>query len=70
MGIHAVPTIDDVATAAGVSRSTVSRVINHDPQVSDAACCAVTRAIEELAYTPDQAAQALARRRRGRSGIP
>ncbi|WP_306824289.1 LacI family DNA-binding transcriptional regulator [Microbacterium wangruii] len=57
------PTIEDVATAAHVSRSTVSRVINHDPRVSFAVWEAVTRAIQELAYIPDPSAQALARRR-------
>lgn len=57
------PTIEDVATAAGVSRSTVSRVINDDARVSDAARAAVCRAISELDYTPDRTAQSLARRR-------
>ena len=63
MNIETPPTINDVAAAAGVSRSTVSRVINQDPRVSDDARGAVTRAIRDLAYTPDRTAQMLARRR-------
>ena len=62
------PTINDVAAMAGVSRSTVSRVINADVRVSDEARVAVTRAIRDLAYQPNDTAQSLARTRRARSG--
>ncbi|WP_306815930.1 MULTISPECIES: LacI family DNA-binding transcriptional regulator [unclassified Microbacterium] len=58
------PTIDDVAATAGVSRSTVSRVINDDPRVSDDSRAAVGRAIRDLCYTPNGAARSLARTRR------
>ena len=61
--VRARPTIDEVAAAAGVSRSTVSRVINADPRVSDSAYRAVTCAMESLAYRPDPTAQSLARMR-------
>jgi len=57
------PTIDDVAQLAAVSRSTVSRVINDDARVSEATRHAVTEAIRLLEYSPDAAAQRLARRR-------
>ena len=50
-------TIEDVARAAGVSRQTVSRVINRQKSVSPAARDAVERAIAELGYTPNQAAR-------------
>jgi DNA-binding LacI/PurR family transcriptional regulator len=55
------PTIEDVARAAGVSRSTVSRVINGSSSVSPAALASVTSAITTLNYEPDPGAQALGR---------
>ena len=56
---HAV-TIEEVAAAAGVSRSTVSRVVNGSTAVSPEALQAVTRAISELNYVPNRAARSLA----------
>jgi DNA-binding LacI/PurR family transcriptional regulator len=56
-------TVEDVATRAGVSRATVSRVVNGNPRVSPEARLAVTRAIEELRYVPNPAARALMTRR-------
>src|SRR3954453_8049867 len=53
------PTIDDVARAAGVGIGTVSRVLNHSPFVSDALRARVLDAIERLGYRPSRAAQAL-----------
>lgn len=55
-------TIEEVAAAAGVSRSTVSRVVNGSASVSPAALDAVTRAIAELDYVPNRAARSLASR--------
>jgi len=52
-----------VAALAGVSRSTVSRVVNSSPKVTQDAIVAVTRAIEELGYVPNRAARSLASRR-------
>lgn len=51
------PTIIDVATAAGVSKSTVSRVIQKDPRVAEQTREAVQRAIAELGYVPAFSAQ-------------
>ncbi|MCR2783519.1 MULTISPECIES: LacI family DNA-binding transcriptional regulator [unclassified Microbacterium] len=62
------PTIDDVAAVAGVSRATVSRVINDHPSVSASARNAVALAIRALEYSPDTAAQSLARRPPARGG--
>ena len=49
-----------VARAAGVSHQTVSRVINGKPHVRPATRALVLATIEELGFTPNRAAQALA----------
>jgi DNA-binding LacI/PurR family transcriptional regulator len=59
---RAAATIEEVAAAAGVSRSTVSRVVNGSTAVSPAALEAVRRAIAELNYVPNRAARSLASR--------
>ncbi|MEV0092778.1 LacI family DNA-binding transcriptional regulator [Streptomyces sp. NPDC050738] len=59
------PTLDEVALRAGVSRGTVSRVINDREHVSKKARQAVKSAIEELGYVPSMAARSLASQRRG-----
>jgi LacI family transcriptional regulator len=56
------PTIEEVAARAGVSRSTVSRVVNGSTAVSPGALEAVRQAIAELNYVPNRAARSLARR--------
>ncbi|MFK0402377.1 LacI family DNA-binding transcriptional regulator [Microbacterium sp. NPDC090225] len=55
-------TIEEVAAAAGVSRSTVSRVVNGSTAVSPEALAAVHDAIERLNYVPNRAARSLASR--------
>ena len=57
------PTLEMVAAAAGVSRSTVSRVVNDSSKVTPEAFAAVTAAIERLGYVPNRAARILASRR-------
>ena len=57
------PTLKMVAAAAGVSKSTVSRVINDSPSVTPEAIAAVSAAIEQLGYTPNRAARTLVSRR-------
>lgn len=57
------PTLEAVAALAGVSRSTVSRVVNDSPRVTPDAIEAVNRAIEKLGYVPNRAARSLASRR-------
>ena len=64
-GDWSLPTLDDVARVAGVSRATVSRVVNGGQLVSTATCDAVNRAIAELGYRPNRAARALVTRRAG-----
>jgi len=53
------PNIRDVATAAGVSYQTVSRVLNDSPQVRPATRARVLEAVGRLGYRPNQAARAL-----------
>ena len=55
-------TLEAVAAAAGVSRSTVSRVVNGSTQVSPEVVAAVQAAIERLDYVPNRAARSLANR--------
>ena len=57
------PTLDTVAAEAGVSRATVSRVINGSPRVSPEVKVAVESAIALLGYVPNRAARSLAMRR-------
>ncbi len=54
------PTITDVATHAGVSPMTVSRVINGEGNVKDSTRKLVEEAILALRYAPSSAARALA----------
>ncbi|GAA3818768.1 LacI family DNA-binding transcriptional regulator [Sphaerisporangium flaviroseum] len=59
------PTIHDVAAAAGISRGTVSRVLNGDRYVSPAARTAIERAIAETGYVVNRNARNLVRQRSG-----
>jgi len=56
------PTIDDVAALAGVSRGTVSRVLNGGHDVSAAAMAAVEQAIRTSGYVVNQSARSLVTR--------
>jgi DNA-binding LacI/PurR family transcriptional regulator len=57
------PTLEVVAELAGVSRATVSRVVNGSSKVSSEVHAAVTKAISELGYVPNRAARTLVTRR-------
>lgn len=57
------PTLEDVARRAGVSKSTVSRVINGEPRVRAVVAERVRRTVDELGYVPNQAARSLVTRR-------
>ncbi len=52
--------LEKVARLSGVSRSTVSRVINHDPNVSQATREKVLQIIKQVNYHPNAAARSLA----------
>lgn len=62
-------TLDDVAKYAGVSRATVSRVVNNYPHVSERVRQQVRKAIEEMGYNPHMAARWLASNRTGNIGF-
>jgi LacI family transcriptional regulator len=52
--------IEEIARMAEVSRSTVSRVINNDPNVSDATREKVLQIVKQVDYRPNVAARGLA----------
>ena len=52
-------TIKDVAERCGVSVSTVSRVLNHHPDVSDSIRAKVMATVQELHYVPNNSARDL-----------
>ncbi len=58
-------TIRDVASYAGVSRQTVSRVINASEKVTSETRARVLAAIEQLGYQPNAVARSMARGRTG-----
>lgn len=57
------PTLDTVAAVAGVSRATVSRVVNNSAKVSPDVKELVDAAITQLGYVPNRTARSLAKRR-------
>jgi DNA-binding LacI/PurR family transcriptional regulator len=57
------PTLESVATRAGVSRATASRVVNGSPTVAPHIREAVLRAVADLGYVPNQAARSLVTQR-------
>ncbi|MFD7710955.1 LacI family DNA-binding transcriptional regulator [Streptomyces sp. NPDC059785] len=57
------PTLEAVAALAGVSRATVSRVVNGGDGVREPLVARVRQAVEELGYVPNQAARSLVTRR-------
>ncbi len=59
------PTLEAVAAHAGVSRATVSRVVNGTPGVRQELRERVKRSVEALGYVPNLAARSLVTRRTG-----
>jgi LacI family transcriptional regulator len=53
-------TIQDIARLAGVSKATVSRVLNHNPSVNTELSARVTRVIQEHNFVPNVTATGLA----------
>ncbi len=63
------PTMEDVKNLAGVSISTVSRVINNSKPVSPDKRDAVLKAIEKLGYKPNELARSLVKKKSNTIGI-
>ncbi len=61
--------IEEIAKQAGVSRSTVSRVINNDPNVSERTRQRVLEIVSSNNYVPNRAARKLAGGRTGVIGL-
>lgn len=62
-------TLEDIAKQAGVSRSTVSRVINNHPNVRSSVRKRVREVIQNTGYQPNAAARALASQRSWMLGL-
>lgn len=62
-------TLEKIARLSGVSRSTVSRVVNNHSSVKPEVRARVLRVIEETGYHPDPAARSLAGYRSGILGL-
>ncbi len=62
-------TINDVAKKAGVSKSTVSLVLNNRPNVSEDTKATILRVIKELNYRPLKAAQAITSKKTRNIGL-
>lgn len=56
-------TISDIARQAGVSKATVSLVMNGSPKVSSKTCERVRAVVQALQYQPNEEARKLAHRR-------
>jgi LacI family transcriptional regulator len=56
-------TINDIARLAGVSKKTVSRVLNHSPMIREDTRARVQAVIDRAGYTPDPQARGLAFRK-------
>ena len=63
------PSIKDVAKHAGVAISTVSKVLNHYPNISEETKKKVNQAIEELGFVPNSIAAALSSKQSGRIAL-
>jgi LacI family transcriptional regulator len=66
---HTPPTLEEIARIAGVSRSTVSRVINDAPNVRLEVRQRVWQVVEEMDYQPNAAARSLVSRRNQTLGV-
>ena len=65
MRTERLPTLDDVAVVAGVSRATVSRVVNNARNVDPDLHRTVMAAIAQVGYVPNRAARSLMTRKAG-----
>ncbi len=68
-GVKNLTTIKDVAKRAGVSRTTVSRVLNDNGYVSQEAREQVLKAVQEMGYIPSAHAKTMRTKRSGVIGV-
>ena len=61
--------IKDIAQAAGVSPSTVSRALHHHPRISEATATRIRRLAREMDYTPSLPARSLVTRHTATIGL-
>jgi LacI family transcriptional regulator len=62
-------TISDIARKAGVSKTTVSRVLNHRPDVDEETRKKILKIIEEFNYSPSYSAKSLSTGKRNLIGL-
>jgi LacI family transcriptional regulator len=62
-------TVIDVAQKAGVSQTTVSRVLNNHPQIREETRMKVMQAIKELEFSPNQVARSMVMKRTKTIGL-
>ncbi len=63
------PTLEDIAKIAGVSRATVSRVVNNHPNIRESVRERVQQVIDEVGYHPNIAARSLVTQQSGIIGL-
>ncbi|MEH7380344.1 LacI family DNA-binding transcriptional regulator [Bacillus sp. JJ1533] len=62
-------TVNDVAKKAGVSQTTVSRVLNNFPQMKESTRQKVLKAINELGYSPNEIARSMVNKKTRTIGL-
>jgi len=68
-GVPSLPTISDIAAAAGVSKSTVSRAFSHPKMLKEETVEQIQRIAKQLNYVPNPMARALSTGRHGNIAI-
>ena len=63
------PTIKDIASAAGVSTQTISRVLNNKPDVAPETRQKIQKIIADLEFSPSEAARSLVHQRSKRNSL-
>jgi LacI family transcriptional regulator len=69
MAMNRIPTLSDVAKLAGVSKSTVSRVLNGSTKISEVTSRRVLRVVRKLHYEPNIIARSLSRKKTNTIGV-
>lgn len=69
MAMNRIPTLGDVAKLAGVSKSTVSRVLNDSPKISEVTKRRVLKIAKNLRYEPNIIARSLSMKKTNTIGV-